>query len=156
MSRFVQIATLLNQRLKKNQSAIITPLNSDELLAMISLKNSLKPLAILATFYFGGNLTIDTDSYHVQTCCICLQKQLDDTVKTSQQLVPFFHWCRKNITERSAKAARWYESSPLTVIRKRSSAQQTFGPWFTEMNSHISKLHRSTRLMAALDVRIRL
>lgn len=70
-----------NPRLKNGQSAFFTPLYSDELLAMETLKNALIIQPIQAVSYSGGYVTLETDACNVQIGCSLLQDQPNGTTK---------------------------------------------------------------------------
>lgn len=78
-STFSQIASTLNQHLKKDQLATYRSLIGKKLLAMKTLKSLIIAPPVLALPYSGGNLTLDTDLCNVQIDLILLQGQRDKT-----------------------------------------------------------------------------
>lgn len=90
---FVWIAAPLEQRLKKELRSPFTPLSSNEVYAMKTLKSALISSQILALPNSGRHITLDTDASFVQVGCVLLQKQLDDTAKLMGYWSRFSHQC---------------------------------------------------------------
>lgn len=65
VSKSSQIAALLSPRMKKDQPASFTTLNSEELYAMVSLRITLMSLPILGLSYSDEHMTLAADACNV-------------------------------------------------------------------------------------------
>lgn len=109
---FARIAAPLNQLLKNDQPIFFTPLDSNELYIMETLKNALISTPILALPYFGGHMTLNTDARNVQTDCVLLQKQPEHTTKPAEYWFCSFTDVEKRYdTMNNANTSRLYGPS---------------------------------------------